>query len=44
MEETILEEEGVDGSLTLKWMLKKVCVEVKNGFIWLRIGLSGRLL
>jgi hypothetical protein len=25
-------------------MLKKVCVEVKNGFIWLRIGLSGRLL
>jgi hypothetical protein len=31
-----------DGSIILKQILKKQLLKVWNGFIWLRIGTSGR--
>jgi hypothetical protein len=33
-----------DGSIISKGMLKKQCVWMRNGFIWLRMQASGELL
>jgi hypothetical protein len=35
---------GVDGRIILKWILKKWSVRMLFGFMWLRIGSSGRLV
>jgi hypothetical protein len=39
-----LEKLGVDGRILLNSLLKKQCVSVRTGFIWLRTGSSGGLL
>jgi hypothetical protein len=39
-----LEDVGVDGRILLQWILEKSVGMVWTGFIWLRIGTSGRLL
>jgi hypothetical protein len=39
-----LEDLGVDGRITLKWILKNEGKSVWTAFIWLRIETSGRLL
>jgi hypothetical protein len=36
-EKKCLEGIYIDGSITLKWNLKKQC-EVWTGFVWLRVG------
>jgi hypothetical protein len=38
------EELGVDGKILLAWILGKQGGKVWTGFVWLRIGTSGRLL
>jgi hypothetical protein len=35
---------GRDGRLMLEWILDKQGWKVRTGFIWLRMGTSGRLL
>jgi hypothetical protein len=35
---------GIPERIILKWNLKKIYVRLWTGFIWLRIGTSGRLL
>jgi hypothetical protein len=35
---------GVDGKITLEWILRKYGGKVWNGCIWIRIGTSGGLL
>jgi len=39
-----LDDLGVDGRIILKNVLMKLGVRMWTGFIWLRIGISGRLL
>jgi hypothetical protein len=39
-----LEDIGIDWEIILEWILGKWGGEVWTGFIWLRIGTSGRLL
>jgi hypothetical protein len=39
-----LEDPGVDGKITLEWILGKQGGKVWTGCIWLRIGMSGGLL
>jgi hypothetical protein len=39
-----LEYVGVDGKITLQWILRKLGGKVWNVCIWLRIGTSGGLL
>jgi hypothetical protein len=39
-----LEVLAVDGRVILEWMLKKWVRRVWTGFMWLRVGTSGRLL
>jgi hypothetical protein len=38
------EDLGVDGKITLEWILGKYSGKVWTGFIWLSIGTSGKLL
>jgi len=38
------EDLGVDGRKILEWVLGKQGGKVRNGFIWLRIGIVGGLL
>jgi hypothetical protein len=35
---------GIDGRITIKWILKNYSVGVWTVFIWLRIGSNGGLL
>jgi hypothetical protein len=35
---------GIDGRITLEWMLRKQGEKVWTGFVWLRLGSSGGLL
>jgi hypothetical protein len=35
---------GINGTIILKWIVKKYEASVWTGFIWLRIGTSCRLL
>jgi hypothetical protein len=35
---------GIDGRITLEWLLEKLIREVGTGFIWLRIRTSAGLL
>jgi hypothetical protein len=42
--EELLVELGVEGSIILKWSLKKKGVRAWTGFTWLRLGSSGRIL
>jgi hypothetical protein len=39
-----LEDHSIDGRKILEWILGKQGGEVWTGCIWLRIGISGRLL
>jgi hypothetical protein len=39
-----LRDSGIDGRKILKWVLKKQGARMWNGFIWVRIGVSDRLL
>jgi hypothetical protein len=39
-----LEDLGMDGKIKLKWIIGKYGGKVWTGFIWLRVGSSGRLL
>jgi hypothetical protein len=39
-----LEDLGIDGRIILKMILRKSCCMLWTGFMWLRIGLSSRLL
>ena len=39
-----LEEQGVDGKMTLQWVLKKWVGMTQIRFIWLRVGTGGGLL
>jgi hypothetical protein len=34
---------GMDGRIILKWILRNSSERIWNGFIWLRIGTTGRL-
>jgi hypothetical protein len=43
-ERDIFEGFDVDGRLTFKWVLKKWYVKILTEFVWLGIGISGRLL
>jgi hypothetical protein len=36
-----LENPGIDGRTTLKWIFKKLGEEAWTGLIWLRIGTAG---
>jgi hypothetical protein len=38
------EDLGVDGKIILEWTLGESGGKVWTGFIWIRIGISGRLL
>jgi hypothetical protein len=38
-----LGDRGVNGSILLIWMLKKLCGKVWTWFIWFRIGANGWL-
>jgi hypothetical protein len=38
-----LKDIGVDGSITLEWILEKYGGKLWTGFIWFRIGTSGGL-
>jgi hypothetical protein len=38
------EELGVDGRIILKWILRKLGWKLWTGFIWLRIGNSGKVV
>jgi len=38
------EDLGVNGNMTLQWILGKQGGKVWTGFIWLRIGIGGLLL
>jgi hypothetical protein len=38
------EDLGIDRKVILGWILRKERGEVWTGFIWLRVGTSGRLL
>jgi hypothetical protein len=37
------EEFGIDGRIILKLIFKKYCVRVRTGFMWFKMGSSGRL-
>jgi len=39
-----LEDLAIDGRIILEWILGKHSGKVWTGYIWLRIGTSGRLL
>jgi hypothetical protein len=39
-----LEDKGVDGTIILKWIIKKLNGRVWSAFIWFAIGTSGGLL
>jgi hypothetical protein len=39
-----LEDRGIDGSVLLKWILRKWDEEAWSGFIWLRIVTGGKHL
>jgi hypothetical protein len=39
-----LEDPGVDGRITLKWIFERLGVGAQTGMIWLRIGTGGGLL
>ena len=39
-----LEDPGVDGRITLRWIFRKWDVGVRTGLNWLRIGTGGGLL
>jgi len=36
-----LEDSGVDGRITVRWIFRKWDVGAKNGLSWLRIGTGG---
>jgi len=36
------ENTGIDGKIILEWILGKQGVKVWTGFVWLRIGTSGK--
>jgi len=38
-----LKDLGVDGKIILEWILYKYGGEVWTGFMWCKIGISGRL-
>jgi hypothetical protein len=40
-ERDYLEEPGVDGKITLRWIFRKCDVGTWSGSIWLRIGTDG---
>jgi len=39
-----LDDLGIDGKATLEWILGKWGEKVQTGYIWLRIGASGKFL
>jgi hypothetical protein len=39
-----LQNQGVDGRVVLKWILKEQCVYMCTGLVWLRIGPIGELI
>jgi hypothetical protein len=43
MERDHLKDLGVDGRIILKWILRK-WTRIWSGFIWLRLGTTGRVL
>jgi hypothetical protein len=41
---SLLKDQGVDGSMGLKWTLGRLLPGVWSGFTWLRVGIVGGLL
>jgi len=39
-----LEDQGADGKIILKWMLRNWCRDTWNGLLWVRIGIGGGYL